>query len=323
MAGSGRVVVYDPDGVNPYGRELAAQLAEAGYEVTAVVAGDAEWRPSGVDVRAVLPDNRAGSGGAARQAFRLLRGLLVVKWLALTRNAQWIVVWTRTRYDARFLASVALLRRVHVVVHNPGPRDVRRDSTLRRRARTLVVHAPSLPGAAVCAHPLYVHWLRWAAPATPGPHDRLRLLLLGHRRPDKGDDVLPALLAALPEDLRGRIEIVVCGKGAPPSLPGVAVDDRTSPDFVPDRVLASVLMSCDALLAPYTGATQSGTVALAVTAGLPVLGFASGALADLAGGLVPEGDVAALARRIAALGDLPAPAVDAGATVRDWRRVLG
>ena len=38
MSGTGRVVVYDPDGVNPYGRELAAQLSAAGYDVTTVVA---------------------------------------------------------------------------------------------------------------------------------------------------------------------------------------------------------------------------------------------------------------------------------------------
>jgi hypothetical protein len=315
-----RVVVYDPDGVNPYGRELAAQLAEAGYAVTAVVAADAEWRPAGVRTLAVLPYNRGGAGGTARQAFRLLRGLVVVKWLSLTRRADWIVVWTRTRVDDRLLAAVALLHPVHVVVHNPGLRDVRAHGALRRRARTLVTHAHA-EGSTVCAHPLYVHWLRWAAPPAPAPHDTLRLLLLGHRRPDKGDDVLPSLLAALPDDVRRRVEVVVCGKGRAPALTGVAVDDRTSPDFVPDRVLARALVSCDALLAPYTGATQSGTVALAVTAGLPVLGFASGALADLVPDLAPEGHVAALAERIAR-GALTPPPRDEGAAVRDWQRVL-
>jgi glycosyltransferase involved in cell wall biosynthesis len=324
-----RVVVYDPDGVNPYGRELAAQLAAAGCEVTAVVAADVEWRPPGVRTMAVLPYNRAGAGSVARQAFRLLRGLLTVAWCARDKHAQWVVVWTRTRYDEALVAFVARRRRVHVVVHNPGARDTG-GRALRAAATTNVVHSAALaegmPRAAVCAHPLYVHWLAYARPSTaPGRGDAFRLLLLGHRRADKGDDLLPAVFAALPDDV--RVEVVACGKGAPPLGLGVRVEDRTSRDFVPDRDLAATLLSCDALLAPYTGATQSGTVALAVTAGLPVLGFASGAIAELAGdaGLVPNGDTAALAARIAAAahGDLPRPAPDAGHAVRDWLRVFG
>lgn len=326
--GAARVVVYDPDGVNPYGRELAAQLAAAGHRVTAVIPGDAEWRPAGVDVRAVLPYNRMGAGSVARQAVRLLRGLLVMRRPA----TQYVVVWTRTRWEEALFALLARTRRVIVIVHNPGARDTG-GRGLRARASTLVVHSPSLVTGvggpvAVCAHPLYVNWLAWAAPG-PRPErtdGRLRLLLLGHRRADKGFDLLPAVFAALPGDVRDRVEVVVCGKGAPPEGLGVRVEDRTSRDFVPDRDVAAALVSCDALLAPYTGATQSGTVALAVTAGLPVLGFASGAIAELAGddGLVPEGDVAALAARIAraADGDLTPPPADPWAALRDWERLL-
>lgn len=308
------MVVYDPDGVNPYGRELAAQLAAFGYRVTAVVPGDAEWRPPGVRTLAVLAHNSPSSRLA--QAFRLCRGLLVVAWLALGR-AQWIVAWSRS--DAVVLSLVARVRRLHLVVHNPGPRDTLPPS-LRRAAATRVVHSASLaePGAAVCAHPLYTHWLASYAGPVP-PHDGVRLLLLGHSRPDKGDDVVPALLALLPED----VTVVVCGKRAAPA--GPRVEDRTSRSFVPDRELAATLLSCDALLAPYTGATQSGTVALAVTAGLPVVGFDSGAVAELAGvaGLVSEGDVAGLAAVAARVRSLPRPSPDAGATVRDWAKVLG
>lgn len=309
--------MYDPDGVNPYGRELACQLADAGYDVTTLTAADAEWRPPGT--LAVLPGNRGGS--VARQAFRLVTGWLVVLWLGLFHDTEWIVVWSR--HDSELLTLVARFRRLHLVVHNPGPRDTT-PRALRHWAATRVVHAPSPvePAAVVCAHPLYTHWLAWAAPPPKTPHDTLRLLLLGQRRADKGDPA--AVLAALPDSVRDRVEVVVCGKGAAPDLP-VRVDDRTSAGFVPDRDVARALVDCDALLAPYVGATQSGTVALAVTAGLPVLGYASGALGDLADGLVPEGDVAALAERIAAaaLGDLTPPRVDSGACARDWGRLLG
>ena len=305
-----RVVVYDPDGVNPYGRELAAQLA-ARYDVTVVIPGDAEWRPRGVRVLPVLPYSRGAA--VAAQALRLVRGWLVVLGLALGR-AQWVVVWSRR--DSFVLALVARLRRVHVVLHNPGPRDTL-PPRLKRAATTLVVHAPSLAveGAAVCAHPLYTHWL---ADHSGAPRARstgpIRLLLLGAARPDKGDGV---------PDLPDGVTLVVCGKRPPVSGPNV--EDRTSRTFVPDAVLAETLLSCDALLAPYTGATQSGTVALAVTAGLPVVGYDSGAVADLAGrnGLVSIGDDAALSTVIERVRDLPRPPVDPEATLRDWTRVLG
>lgn len=308
------MVVYDPDGVNPYGRELAAQLSAGGYAVTAVVPGDAAWRPPGVTVRAVLAHNSPSSRLA--QAVRLVRGLLVVLALA-ARDAQWVVVWSR--HDASVLSLVARVRRLHLVVHNPGERDTLAPS-LRRRAATLVVHSAALgvPGAAVCAHPLYTHWLAsYAVPAAP--HDGVRLLLLGHSRPDKGDDVLPALLDLLP----GDVTVVVCGKRPP--VPHPRVEDRTSRGFVPDAELAATLLSCDALLAPYTGATQSGTAALAVTAGLPVVGFDSGAIAELAGsaGLVPPGDVETLAEVAGRARTLPRPAPDPAQAVRDWAKVLG
>lgn len=302
-----RVIVYDPDGVNPYGRELAAQLA-ARYDVTVLTAADAEWRPEGVRTLAALPRNRSAS--RLGQVARLVRGWLVVLALAAQR-AQWIVVWSRR--DAALLTLVARLRRVHVVVHNPGPRDTL-SAALKAAAATRVVHAAGLaePGAAVCAHPLYTHWLaahrgNAVRPAGSTP----RLLLLGHDRADKG------ALPPLPEG----VTLVVCGKRPP--VPGA--EDHTSRDFVPDAVLAEVLLSCDALLAPYTGATQSGTVALAVTAGLPVVGYDSGAIADLAGhaGLVPPGDEAALRAVMERVRDLPRPAPDPGATLRDWAKVLG
>ncbi|HEU0132127.1 MAG TPA: glycosyltransferase [Mycobacteriales bacterium] len=319
-----RVVVYDPDGINPYGREIAAQLAARGLAVTAVVPGDAEWRPRGVRTLAVLPHNRSGAGGVARQSFRLLRGLLTVLRLALANDAAWLVAWTRTPHEEAVLALVARLRRVHVVVHNPGARDVRRRTLrwLRAAAASRVVHSASLAtgGEVVARHPLYTEWLRWSAPGERPPHDGLRLLVLGAQRPDKGGAALPALLDALTPG----VTVVACGKGPlDPALRG-RVEDRTAADFVRDRDLAAALMSCDALLAPYAGATQSGTVALAVTAGLGVLGYDSGAVAELAGrdGLVPPGDTAALLDRIAraARGDLPAPAAD-GAT-DDWLRVV-
>lgn len=300
--------MYDPDGINPYGRELAAQLA-ARYAVTVLTAGDAAWRPAGVRVLAVLPHN--GASSRAAQALRLLRCWLVVAALALLPG-QWVVVWSRR--DSWVLAAVAWLRRLHLVVHNPGPRDTLAPS-LRRAATTLVVHSPALavPRSVVCAHPLYVHWLRAFAPASVPPHRGVRVLLLGHARPDKGG------VPAMP---RG-VTLVVCGKRPPVGGPGV--EDRTSREFVPDAVLAETLLSCDALLAPYTGATQSGTVALAVTAGLPVVGYDSGAIAELAGrdGLVAPGDEAALTRMLRRVRSLPRPAADPDATLRDWTAVLG
>ncbi len=314
-----RVVVYDPDGLNPYGREIGLLFRELGHEVEVLTTVDAEWRPGGVRTVGVLPANRRGRP-RSRQALAFARGLLHVLRRGLAGHVV-VVVLTRGVADELFLGLLAFLgTRVVVVVHDPTPKFDRRALRVRssgwlwRRARVRVVHSEQLGRELGAAHALDAHvvdiapyefWWREAAPRTgvsSPARRRGRLLVLGQLRPDKGLAGLVRMFEAMDATARAQLELVVCGRGEAPDLGGlVTVVDRSSDDFVDDRVVADALASCDVLLAPYQGATQSATVALALTAGMQVLAFDDGSIGDLVtdDGLVRSGDYQALGERCA------------------------
>jgi glycosyltransferase involved in cell wall biosynthesis len=321
VSATGRVVVYEPDGVNPYGREIALLLAASGLDVCVVLAQDAGWTPPAVGVRRTLPRN-GPAPHRTLQAFALARSLGWCLAMALLRpRTTWLVVWTRSVADELLFALLARLgRRVVLVVHNPGSRQppgrLRASSTrvLRGAATVGVAHSdelrtelqPQRPGkdVAVCPHPPYSGWWQDHAPAVDrSPSD---VLVLGQLQPHKGLEQLPAILDLLPAHIRARLTLTLCGKGsldaglATELAARVRVVDRTSRGFVSDADLALELGRAAVLLAPYRGATQSGTVALALTAGLRVVAFEDGAVADLVddSGLVPPGDAARFARRV-------------------------
>src|SRR5689334_7493246 len=56
LRGNNRLLVYDTDGANPYGRELAALLRHV-LQVEVLASIQAEWNPPGVLVRRILPSN--------------------------------------------------------------------------------------------------------------------------------------------------------------------------------------------------------------------------------------------------------------------------
>jgi glycosyltransferase involved in cell wall biosynthesis len=321
------VIVYDPDGLNPYGRELAVLLGGR-----ALTAHDAEWLPPGT--RNLLPANRSRPGRLL-QAARLLHGLLVCLGAALRRETV-VVVLTRSVLDEMGLALVALLGRVVLVVHDPVPKQppptARRLSygLLLRAARTRVTHSADLAaqvpgGARVVRHLPYAAWCAALSAYSAGAGG---LLALGQLRPDKGMDRLAAALRGVP-----RTSLVVCGKGPlDPALRAALaevadVDDRAGDGFAPDAEVARALRETRVLVAPYRQVSQSGTAALAATAGLAVVAYDSGAVGTLPGVVtVPDGDAAAFAAAVTAA--LAAPArVDVAAWERDaaadWRAALG
>ena len=115
-----RVIVYDVDPGNPYGRELAALLAST-CEVDALVPVDTEWAPAGLSVRRILPAHRPA--GIARQLFRQMRGLAAVGRAASIGRASVIVVMTRSWYDQIVLALFSALgARMIVIAHDPAPK---------------------------------------------------------------------------------------------------------------------------------------------------------------------------------------------------------
>jgi glycosyltransferase involved in cell wall biosynthesis len=317
-------LVYDVDGLNPYGRELA--LLVGGRALTAY---DAEWRPPGT--RAVLPANRT-SPGRWLQLLRLLHGLALCGLAALRRQTV-VVVLTRSVLDDVVLGLLARVGRVVVVVHDPVPKRPPQPARARSyaflcRGAVRVAHSASLAeqagGAAVCGHLPFREWCAAYGASSRGD----ALLVLGHLRPDKGLDRLPDALHGVPS-----ARLVVCGRG--PLDAGVrdalgevvTVDDRSTVGFAPDADVAAALRDARVLVATYRTVSQSGSVALAVSAGLGAVAYGTGALADLPGvATVPDGDAAAFAAAVTRALAAPREPVDvdawAGEVLAQWRAVL-
>ncbi len=354
--GPSPILVYEPDGVNPYGRELARLLAELSLDVSLLVARDASWVPDRPSARRCLPRNLRSA--KLLQLWWLQYGILAAIYGVLVSRRTLVVVWTRSVIeDLVFAVLAAAGLPVVVVAHNPSPRGnvktVRRWSQrmLTNTASAVVVHSDQLArrfpsGAAPrrlfrCSHPPFSGW---AAQPLPGERrknfdDPPRLLFLGSLRPDKGASLLPKVLSHLPEGQRQRVVLAVCGRGTvPPELRselsaiGVTLDDMTSECFLPDHKVRRALAQAFVLLAPYVGATQSSTVAAALAMGVPVLAFDEGAISDIVtdGGLVPSGDTQAMGFRLgdalAGLCELGRPVIDAAvweaACADEWMSVL-
>lgn len=335
-----KVVVYDPDGINPYGRELALVLASS-HRVSLLLARDAEWLPDSLDVRAILAGNRPT--GRVRQALALAHGLLaVVRRCAFGRSAL-VAAWSRSFFEE---VCFSLLARTgtHVVFveHNPQPRfNPSRWRTwsmeqIRRSCSALVVHGPLLreqvalqrshPRVHECMHPPYLGWWTWARDQLPAadPDNGTRLLMLGRPRPDKGTDELTGILKAVTPEARGRMVLRFCGYLAGgQALPDVAglvrVEDRTADRFLTDAEVAQSIADSSILVAPLRGATQSGSVVLALSAGLGVLAYDEGEVGAVVDdhGLVARGDQHAFAAKLAAATE-GAPVGGARLSTDEW-----
>jgi glycosyltransferase involved in cell wall biosynthesis len=319
-------VVYDTDGLNPYGRELAHLLAQD-RSCEVVCAADAEWLPPGVRCRPVLPGNRGGRS-QLRQLLSLLHGLVITCWACRPGAAQLVVVFARTPLEELVFSLLSRIGgSVVLLVHEPTPRTPpSRLGAWTRQALLssahVVVHSEALrqevmdqsphPQAQVCRHLPYERWpVDYGAYPTTAGDGRVRVLLLGQVRPDKGLRHLPETLALLPGDTRARLVLRLCGKGVIEAELGAAlrqlvqVEDETGPTFRTDAEVARAIAASHLLLAPYEGASQSGTITLALSCGLPVLAFDDGSISDLVSpeGLVPSGNCPALAAALQAFVD--------------------
>jgi len=74
MQRKSRLLVYDTDGANPYGRELAALLSHV-FQVEVLASVQAEWSPPHVLTRRILPSN--SQSRMILQIIRQLHGLAV------------------------------------------------------------------------------------------------------------------------------------------------------------------------------------------------------------------------------------------------------
>lgn len=316
-----RLLIYDTDGGNPYGRELGALLCHF-YQVEIVASIQAEWSPRDVSTRRILPSNSPSK--RLLQAIRQLRGLAVVA-RAAAAGATVLVVMTRGWYDQLALALMALLgARVVVIAHDPKPKQRlppmaalsrrqlwKRASALVAHSKTLAAEAAAAAGrpAVVVPHLPFLEYAGWAKAAVVRSESsaRCRLLVLGQLRPDKGLDRIPDILSHLPASDRDRISIAFAGKGDCREIVAkvaelTTVVRRPSENYLSDIEIASVLADNDLLIAPYRLVTASGTVVLALSTGLRVIAYDTGALSDVIApdGLVPAGDEREFASRIMA-----------------------
>jgi glycosyltransferase involved in cell wall biosynthesis len=170
-------------------------------------------------------------------------------------------------------------------------------------------------------------------PPPPPPREhggKLRLLSFGRLLPYKGLDLLAETLRRLGP--RDDVEIRVVGGGpespamaALRALPGVVVENR----WVPEQEVGAVLGWADAVVLPYTEASQSGVAAAALASGRRVVATRVGGLIEqlqdepLAMLCAPEPDaLAAALRTLIATPELPFTPVDAGAAWREMATSL-
>jgi len=349
MSALERVVVVDSDGVNPYGSELAELLAPLAPRVELVTPADNAFLPRSVGRAWLRPTrSKATRRDAAREVATILRLCLSV----VRGSAVPVLVWARTYQKLLLLAASSLRGTVPLVYvsHNPGagrdhPGRIRRlvERLLLRRAH-VVTHARSLEQAArgagarstfVVPHlPYRAYCERFrigGRRADTRDEHPVGLLLLGALRPDK---FTAADVRRLRDELAtsgGRFRLIAAVRPRV-ELDGVdgrvPVVDMSRDDALDDEAIAAAFAEADVLVAPYRNPTDSGTVMLSLTAGVPVVAFDGGALRTHLPdeSLVRMEDWAALRERCERASELAVPDewVDeaAAAATDGWRSVL-
>lgn len=312
VARTGRILVFDPNSLNPYGAELSRVLS-AKYRVKLYCAGSgAELFSPATRMRFEMNANVWSRCFSILS--RIIWPLIFVIDSLIDRKSQCILIWVRDPWQAMVFVALAKLRRVHWIDHNPeGFRDTLGKSGWERRLYDSVQSAPIHSAAlaredrAVITHPSYLGMVsahprilqaggRSRASTTP------RLLYVGNLRPDKGGLELVHICRVLSEpfDL-----FVVGASSIPAELEKAVVAGGVGtltwvPGPISDGQLIERLASADLLLAPYIRPTQSGSLILSLTVGIRALAFSGGAIGELLedSNLVSKGDIQDFARQV-------------------------
>jgi glycosyltransferase involved in cell wall biosynthesis len=306
-----RVVLADPPAYTPwYDHELASALAAAGADVEVATT---RFRfselppPSGYrrSERFYPLSSRVGGRSRARLPLRAAEHVGVLAWLAAVRadvlHLQWLAAPQADRY-VRFRSPSVF------TAHDLLPRRTaaRRDLWRRLLARfdRVVVHSERGAGvlrelgveARVIPHPVYPSSAAHA-------DDGATVLALGVIRPYKGLADAIAAIERLPD-----ARLLVAGDPAMP-LDGLREAPRTEwrLGYLPQAELERALGEATVAVFPYRAELdQSGAMLQALGAGVPVVAYDVGGLAEPverfgAGRVVPAGDVDALAEALGAL----------------------
>jgi alpha-maltose-1-phosphate synthase len=200
-----------------------------------------------------------------------------------------------------------------LTVHDPVPHEGQPepkgvsavlDNGWRSRADAFVVHGQALKILTLPVareRPVWVipHGLKPTAKAY-SPPERHNVLLFGRLEPYKGIAVLVEAMRRVWEQ-RPDVELTVAGEGpAAKEVPAHRMIRRLL-RYIPEAEVDGLLASATLVAAPYTAASQSGVVSLALSRGIPTIVSDQGALPDLAvepGLLVAADDAAALSQAI-------------------------
>jgi glycosyltransferase involved in cell wall biosynthesis len=281
-----------------YGSEQALGLSEAGADVRVLCrdhlqefGGDHdEWEAAigalergGVGVEVV-----SGRAASPRAAWSLARqGRRLARWRpdivhAHPNHDPWLLALTRGR---------PTVLTVHDPLPHPGQRALppvkrRLDRAWMARAAGYFVHGErlraALRGQLGGERPVAVipHGAR-PAPAPLAVPLRRDVLLFGRLEPYKGVRVLVAAMRRVWES-RPDIRLTVAGAGPAaadvPAHPRIRRVER----YVPAAEAVRLFAEASLVAAPYTEASQSGVVSLALAQGIPCVLTDLGALPDLA-----------------------------------------
>lgn len=259
-------------------------------------------------------------------------------------------LWTRAALPAVRAAGARLLATVHDATLHPGEEGLLKTALYRPPpdAAGYVALTPfvarrltevwKIPPERISVVPLgvldYGQRHGGAVAESPPPGAALRLLFLGRILPYKGLGLLAETMAVLarrgvPVSLKvaGAGDLDSAGGSALRHLPNVRIENR----WIGDEEIPPLLATADAVVLPYTEASQSGIIPTAFAAAVPAVVTPVGGLVDqvrdgvdgLVAATCTAADVAGAVERLATDADLRrrlgAAAAERATADLDWR----
>lgn len=315
------VTVYDPNGQNPYGNELALILRGTGRTVDHWVSASRTYQnASGIRVRSSL-------GGPVQDSQRrivtAIRRLLVPVRAILfaPRDSPVVAAWTVDTWDTLVLGARSLFSDdVFVVLHNPrqvqgrAGKRWRLERLVLRRAviclhsdRLAALAAADFPRRAVTPHPPYLSMTRssptWNPSRVTAREGLPRVGFIGEPRLDKG----VADLEQMAERVSVRFELcILSAKRLPNGLAeriralGHEVTEMADGGRPTDEEIVSALLESVVVVAPYRAVTESGSIRLATAVGVPVVAYNTDGVRELLPDSQLANDVGLLSRLVEA-----------------------